>query len=49
MLKEAAALKRFEAKELKAQTDIAKKLSKKLDDTDEFGKIIKKENIVNKI
>ena len=40
-------MKRFEysslGKELRAQTDIAKKQYKKLDDTYEFDKIIKKE------
>ena len=44
MLEKAAALKRFEysllSKELKAQTDIAKK--QYLDDTDEFDEIINK-------
>ena len=47
LLEKAAALKRFEysplGKELKAQTDIAKKQYQKLDDTCEFDKIIKKE------
>ena len=47
MLEKAAALKRFEysplGKELKAQTDIAKKHYQKLDNTFEFDKTIKKE------
>ena len=47
MLEKAAAMKRFEylhlGKELKAQTDIAKKQYQKLDDPYEFDKIIKKE------
>ena len=51
-------MKRFECsplgKELKAQTDIAKKQYQKLDDTFEFDKIIKNKNqhlktIVNQI
>ena len=46
-LEKAAKMKRFEysplGKELKAQTDIAKKQYQKLDDTDEFDKVIKKE------
>ena len=47
LLDKAASMKRFEywplGKELKVQTDIAKKQYKKLDDTFEFDKIIKKE------
>ena len=47
LLEKAATMKRFEylllSKELKAQTDIAKKQYQKLDDTFEFDKIIKKE------
>ena len=47
MLEKAATTKRFEysplGKELKAQTDIAKKQYQKLDDTYEFDKIIIKE------
>ena len=47
MLEKAAALNRFECsplcKELKTQTDIAKKSLKKLDDTYEFNKIIEKQ------
>ena len=49
LLEKAAALKRFEysplGKELKAQTDIAKKQYQKLDDNFEFDKIIKKEKM----
>ena len=47
LLEKAATMKRFEysplGKELKAQTDIAKKKYQKLEDTYEFDKIIKKE------
>ena len=48
MLEKAATMKRFEyppfGKELKAQTDIAKKQYKKLDVTYEFDKYLKKTN-----
>ena len=47
MLEKAATMKRFEysplSRELKSQTDIAKKQYQKLDNTFEFDKIIKKE------
>ena len=47
MLEKAAKMKRFEypplGKELKAQTDVAKKQYKKLDSAFAFDKIIKKE------
>ena len=47
LVEKAATMKRFKysplGKELKAQTDIAKTLYQKLDDTFEFDKIIKKE------
>ena len=47
LLEKAVTIKRLEysplGKELKAQTDIAKKQYQRLDDTHEFGKIIKKE------
>ena len=47
LLEKAAAMKRFEyfplGKELKAQTDIAKKQYQKFDNTFEFDRIIKKE------
>ena len=58
LLEKAATMKRFGCsplgKELKAQTDIAKKQYQKLDDTFEFDKIIKNKNqhlktIVNQI
>ena len=52
MIRKAAALRRFEyyplGKELKAQTDIAKKQYQKLDDTFEFDKITKKEKPTSK-
>ena len=48
LLEKAATIKRFKystiGKELKAQTDKAKKECQKLDDTYEFDKIIKKKN-----
>ena len=47
MLEKSATMKRFEysplGKELKAQTDIAKKQYQQLDDTYKFDKILKKE------
>ena len=52
MIRKAAALRRFEyyplGKELKAQTDIAKKQYQKLDDTFEFDEITKKEKPTSK-
>ena len=53
LLEKAATIKRFEyfrlGKELKEQTDIAKKQYQKLDDTFKFDKTIKKEKLVNQI
>ena len=53
VLEKAATIKRFEysplGKELKAQTDIAKKQYKKLDNTHEFDKMIKNEKPVFKL
>ena len=52
LLEKAAAMKRFEyfplGKELKAQTDIAKKQYQKLDDTSEFNNVIKREKPIFK-
>ena len=49
-LLETAALKRFEydlENELKAQTDIAKRQYRKLDNTDEFDETINEKSILN--
>ena len=52
LLEKAAIMKRFKyaplGKELKAQTDIAKKRNQKLEDTFEFDKIIKKKKTFKK-